>query len=229
MPIEMQSLDPIYKKNEWASAIPSLAFFAVGYQLFSRTPLLMLGFLGTESDVGLYSASTRAAEFIEFVYGAMTIAGASLFSSIHAGGDKNKLNSFTGHVVTLIFLITLPIYITLMVIAPWFLGLFGAEFVAGAFIMRLLLTSFFIGSIGGFVESKLTIMGYQRDIAIVVGFFAVLNIFLSYILIKKYDITGAAFATGASIILLKATLVGVFYKRSGIIALPFMYKLCAPK
>lgn len=221
LPDKIHDSKAIYKRSLWAGMLPPLAFFTIAYQLFSRTPILILGILVEPSKVGIYAVSTRASEFIECIYGAMTIAGASLFSTIHSRGDKDILYQFTNRVVTIIFLVTLPIYLTLMLAAPWFLSLFGAEFVKGVTVMRILLTAFFLGSICGFVESKLSTMGYQRAVAVVVGVMAIVNIVLSFILIRKFGLIGAAIATGISVVLFKAILVVVLYRRTGIVALPF--------
>lgn len=204
--------------------VPPLIFIGGAYHLLSRGDLLVLGIVGTSREVGVYSIVSRGAELMLFIYDAITLAGASLFSSIYVTGDYKELQRFTTLATKTILWISLPIFFILIGIAPWFLGLFGTEFVEGYGVMRLLTTTYFIGSLSGFVITMLYMTGHQRDVAIVMGVMAIVNLALSFLLIPWLGITGAAIASGTTLILLKGTLVIVLYKRVGIISLPFSFK-----
>ncbi|NKE73148.1 polysaccharide biosynthesis C-terminal domain-containing protein [Candidatus Manganitrophus noduliformans] len=224
MPYPVSASEPSYQKTEWLKMVPPLIFIGGAYHLLSRGDLLVLGIVGTSREVGVYSIVSRGAELMLFIYDAITLAGASLFSSIYVTGDYKELQRFTTLATKTILWISLPIFFILIGIAPWFLGLFGAEFVEGYGVMRLLTTTYFIGSLSGFVITMLYMTGHQRDVAIVMGVMAIVNLALSFLLIPWLGITGAAIASGTTLILLKGTLVIVLYKRVGIISLPFSFK-----
>lgn len=223
-PSPVRDAKPSYEKAEWMRMVPPLIFIGGAYHLISRGDLLVLGLLGTSRDVGVYAVASRGAELMLFIYDAITLAGASLFSSIYVSGDHEELQRFTTLATKTILWISLPIYFILIRIAPWFLGLFGDEFVEGQGVMRLLTTTYFIGSLGGFVITMLYMTGRQRDVAVVMGAMVIINLALSFLLIPWLGITGAAIASGATLVLMKGILVVVLHKRVGIVSLPFRLK-----
>ncbi len=87
--------------------------------------------------------------------------------------------------------------------------------------MRLLTTTYFSSSLGGFVIIMMYMTGHQRDVAKLMGVAASLNVALCFILIPRLGILGAAISSGASVVFLKAALVAVLHKRVGIVSLPF--------
>jgi O-antigen/teichoic acid export membrane protein len=221
MPNPVNACKPIYERGQWIAMVPALIFIGGAYHLLSRGDVLVLGAIGSSRDVGIYAVISRGAELMLFIYDAITLAGASLFSSIYVTGDHEELQRFTTLATKTIFWISLPMYFVLIWIAPWFLSIFGAEFVEGTVLMRFLLTTFFISGLTGFVHVMLYMAGHQLDVAVIMGIGAVINIVLSLTLIPYLGMTGAAVASGTSIIFLKGTLVFILYKRIGILALPF--------
>lgn len=213
----------IYERATWLRMTPPLIFVAMAYHVMSRADVLILGALGTTRDVGIYLVANRGAELMLFMYDAVTLSGASLFSSIYATGNMKELQQFTNLVTKSIFWISLPIYFLFILATPWFLGLFGEEFVQGAGLMRFLLTTFFLSSLAGFVNIMLYMAGHQRDVAVVTGIAASINIALSFGLIPWLGMLGAAIASGTSVVLMKWALVFLLQKRTGIISFPFRF------
>jgi O-antigen/teichoic acid export membrane protein len=225
LPAEIRGLEPSYDRRLWFGTIPPLVFSAVTYYLFSRADVLILGTLGSSREVGLYVVAGKGAELMTFVYEAMTIAGTSLFSAIFATGDRIELQRFTNLITQSIFWFSVPAYLLTMIFAPWFLRLFGPEFPAAAQVMRLLLTTYFVSIMGGFVLQMLYVTGNERPAAVVVGCAACLNVVLSLVLIPRYGMVGAAIASGASLVAMKAALVWVLYAKVGILSLPFRRRI----
>lgn len=211
-------------RGKWLEMIPALVVTALAYQLFSRGDLLVLGAFRSAQDVGIYAVASRSAEqLMMLVYTAASLAGPSLFSSIYASGDIKELQRFTTLVTRSIFWLSLPLYVALIIAAPYFLSLFGPEFVRGTQVMRLLTTTFFVGSFSGFVIIMLYNTGHQRCVAVGMAFMALFNIGLSFILVPRFGATGAAISSGTSLILLHAILVRELYIRVGIVSLPFSF------
>lgn len=224
LPEPVRTSGRTYEKSAWMAMIPPLIFSGSAYHILSRGDVLILGVLGTSRDVGIYVVAARGAELILFMYDAVTIAGASLFSSIYATGDMKELQRFASLVAKTILWVTLPVYVLFLAITPWFLGFFGPEFVQGTAVMRLLTTFYFLSSLGGFVIIMLYMTGHQRDVAIVMGTMTGVNIGLCFLLIPWLGIMGAGIAAGISLLLMHGTLVLVLYKRVGIVSLPFSLK-----
>jgi len=212
---------PRFERPEWNSMIPALIFVGISYNILSRGEIVILGIFKAPADVGVYTIANRGAELMLFAYEATTIAGASLFSSIYASGDLEELQRFTNLITRMILWVTLPVFVLFLVFAPFFLSIFGPEFVGGVPALRLLTVTYFISSLGGFVIIMLHMTGHQRDVAYSMAAVAVLNIVLAFILIPPFGIFGAAIGSGVSLIVLKGVLVIVLYKRVGVVSLPF--------
>jgi len=221
LPSSIRSVPPSYRRSEWLVMVPPLIFIGIVYNAVSRADILILGFFLTSREVGIYAIATRGAELMLFMYEAMTLAGGSLFSSIYATGNMNELQRFTNLVTRSILWSSLPVFIVFMAIGPWILSFFGAEFTEGAMVMRVLTTTFFVSSLGGFVIIMLYMTGHQKDVAIVMGLAGGLNVGLSFLLIPMWGMMGAAVASGTALLFMKGTLVLILYKRIGIVSLPF--------
>lgn len=208
-------------RDRWREMILPLVFSGAAYHFFYRGEVFVLGVLGTSRDVGLYAVASRAAEQLTLlVYTAVTFAGPSLFSSIHATGDKEELQRFTTLVTRTVLWASLPVYVIVMLATPWILAAFGHEFVEATSVMRLLVSAFFVGSLSGFVILELYMTGHQKDAAITMAAMAAVNVGLAAALIPSMGTMGAAVASAASLLLLHSTLVVLLYKREGILSLP---------
>src|SRR5581483_11719351 len=94
-PTSVRRARAVFKRSEWLRGVLPLVFSALAYQLLSRGDVLILGIMGSSRDVGLYTAASRGAELVLFVYTALTLAGASLFAALHAAGNRAELQRFT--------------------------------------------------------------------------------------------------------------------------------------
>lgn len=224
IPAPVRQAVPSYEKSMWLDMVPPLVFIGLVTHILLRASVIVMGIVSTTADVGIYTAASGAAGTIQFVEEAMMLAGASLFSRIYASGNTEELQRFVTLVCRAILGFTLPVYVVFMVGAPWIMGIFGDEFVRGAGVMRLLTTTHLLGNLGGFVMVMLYMVGRPRDVAVAVGFAAALSVVLSLLLIPKFGILGAGIASGVSLLLLKATLVVVLYKRVGVVSLPFRFR-----
>lgn len=222
LPQPARAAVPAYEKSAWMKMVPPLLFVGVAYQVMSRTDVIILGALATSREVGIYVAAIRSAEMLLLINTAITVAGASLFSSIYVSGDIQELQRFTRLMARAFLWTTLPVYAVFMVFTPFLLGLFGQEFVEGTTAMRLLLTAYFLQSLSGMDNVVMLYMtGHQMAVAVATGVMAVVNTGLCFLLIPPLGIIGAALAFGTSLLLLKGTLVVVLYKRVGVLSLPY--------
>ena len=221
LPVDVRRAESATDSAPWVAMMPSLVLTGLTFHLLSRADVLMLGLLATPRDVGVYTAASRGGESVLLFYDAVTLAGASLFSALSTRNNGAELQRFTSLACRLVMWTTLPLYVVLMLFAPWFLALFGAEFAGGVGVMRFLLTTYALSSLSGFVIVMLYIAGHQRDVAIVMSCLAPLTLVLALILIPRFGLMGAAIASGTSLVLLKATLVVVLYRRIGVVSLPY--------
>jgi len=224
LPVEILDARSTFDKQSWMSMVPPLIFIGGAYHIVSRGEVLVLGYLGTSRDIGLYNVASRVAELTQYMYEAMTIVGASLFSAIYASGDREELQRFTTLCAKTILWASIPALLVFYFAAPWLLRVFGPEFVEGIAVLRVLITAFFVSGLSGFVIIMLYMTGHQRDVAVVMGAMALSNVGLSFLLIPRFGIMGAAIACGTTVVLLKGILVAVLYRRVGVLSLPITIK-----
>lgn len=224
LPKQLKGVEPGYERADWLRMMPPLLLAGPAYQLLNKGDLLVLGALRPAAEVGVYAVASRAAEQLTTVfYTAAGLAGASIFSRIYATGDKEELQSFILLVTRSIFWLSLPLYAAVMVFAPTVLALYGSEFTAGAWVLRLLSTTYFVSTLSGFIIIMLYNTGHARDVAITMGSMALLNIGLSIFLVQKFGMFGAALSSGGTLVLLHGALVVVLYRRTGVLSLPLKF------
>jgi len=207
IPEQAKRARPQFRTREW---------ILVGYQmllitgfsiLLSRFDIIMLGTLSGTVDAGIYAAATRIAALILLVLNAINTIVAPLISQLYAQGRMQELQRMIAFAARIIFLITLPINLGVIVFGPWMLGLFGSGFISGYAALVILSVGQMINALAGSVGFITIQTGHQKVAAYVFGGSAVLNILLNFILIPAMGIVGAAIATAVTIVTWNSILV----------------------
>lgn len=155
---------------------------------------IMLGIWATESDVGIYSVVLKISTFSAFVLMSINSVSAPRFAQLHAKGDHEGLKKYTAHTAKIIFYSSIPIFLGIVILRDWLLGLFGDEFIIGS--MALLITmagqlfNVFAGSVGQF----LYMTGKQHIFRNIILTSTLINIVVCAVLIPLYGLIGSAIA-----------------------------------
>ncbi len=155
---------------------------------------IMLGIWSTESDVGIYSVVLKISTFSAFVLMSINSVSAPRFAQLHAKGDTEGLKKYTAHTAKIIFYSSIPIFLGIIFLRDWLLGLFGDEFIAGS--LALLITmigqlfNVFAGSVGQF----LYMTGKQHIFRNIILTSTLINVVVCAILIPLYGLLGSAIA-----------------------------------
>jgi O-antigen/teichoic acid export membrane protein len=107
---------------------------------------------------------------------------------------------------------------------PIMRSVFGEAFGRGAIALAILSTAQLVNAFTGPANSLLDMTGHQDDTlkAMIAGVLA--NVVLNALLIPRWDIAGAATATGTSLILWNVLLVVLVHRRLGLDAIIFRGK-----
>ena len=199
-------------------ALPFLLFGGI-LLINTRSDLIMVGLFLTSKEVGIYSVVVRLAELITFVlFAANTAAGPVIAKLFHSKDMKNLER--TVRLSTLgVFLLSLPIGIMLILFGKLGLGVFGQEFVEGYPVLIVLVCGQLINTATGITAQVLNMTHHQNDTAKALGVSAILNIVLNAVLIPRFGVMGAAYATSISLALWNVILIFVVYKRLGFYSL----------
>jgi len=164
------------------------------------TDTIILGVFRTEAEVGIFSVSLKVATVASMTLIAVNSMAAPQFAKFYGKKDMESLEKTVRHTTKLIFWTSLPALVIIFLMPTYILGFFGEEFKKGAVALLLLTAGQFINAISGSVGALLNMTGRQRVFQHIMLAATGLNIILNIVLIPRYGINGAAFASMISVI-----------------------------
>lgn len=160
---------------------------------------LLIGLLATATEAGIYAAATRYLLIGQFVQLAVVDVVQPAVSAALASGKAEDAQRVYQTGTTWQMALAWPAYLTLVVSAPVFLGLFGPPFAAGAPALVILGLAMLVATGCGPVDAVLLMGGRSAlSLANIAVAFA-LDIGLNLLLIPRLGITGAAMAWMAAL------------------------------
>jgi O-antigen/teichoic acid export membrane protein len=170
------------------------------FMVMNQTDTLMLGYMKQAEDVGIYHIASRIASATLFVLMAMGYRSAPLYAELYHAGRHEELKHLAQRTAKLMFWMTLPIVVVLLIGGNFVLGLFGDEFLAGYYALLFIVIAEFIHTISGSVGNFLNMTGHQKVFRNIILIGVSVNILLNVLLIPTYSYSGAAFASLISLI-----------------------------
>lgn len=168
--------------------------------IITQTDVIMLGNMLDSSQVGLYAMAMKLGMLSSFFLTAINTLAAPKFAELYHSQKFDDLKIVAQNSSKILFWVTLPLTLFFIVFGKYILGLFGEEFILSYSALVFLLIGQFVNAISGSVGNFLNMTGYQRLFNYIILFSAILNIILNLILIPKFGISGAAFASMISFI-----------------------------
>jgi len=185
-----------------------LAFASIMIGIYYNLDMVMLGYMKTESEVGIYNAAYKI-----FLLGIVPIQLVfSAFFPVLSRVGLNKSEEFIttiknyakftigSGIVAGMVLLSFPERIILIV--------FGENYLASAIPLSILAMNAIVISVNVFLGNPMMAWGKQKEYSMAITLGAVTNVILNFILIPKYSYIGAAFATLLSEV---AVFIGLFY------------------
>ena len=140
------------------------------------------------------------------LFGALIAPLGPLVAELHAGGDRAALQRVVGRSIRVVFLLTVPAALVMIVAGELYLKLFGDGFGEGHAALAILAVAqlAIIGT--GPVQMLLVMTGHQARVLPGTLYSLLANLALNMALIPRFGATGAACATAFSIVLWNAAL-----------------------
>lgn len=198
---ELSIASPTYKPRQWLRVALPLMFNRAFEMLLQQIDVLMLGALVGATSAGVYTAAAKTAMWTSFVLQSLNFVAAPAYSILHTQGDREGLQKVVAAVTLWIFAPSLVIAFTLFVFAQPILSVFGADFVAAQWPLRVLVIGLFIDVLCGSVSNLMIMTGNQNKLLLGSASSALINFILNAILIPKYGMVGAAIATSATLVI----------------------------
>lgn len=192
-PRAFRNTEAQYEPRYWLSmALPFLIADALG-TFFLNIDTILLGWLGTAEDVGLYQVGLRISALLLVLLGASNWVLAPWFSRLHETGETERLQRIVTRTTRAVFTATSFAYIVMVIAGKPFLALFfGSEFVAAYPVMLILGLGQVINVATGPVVNLLAMTGGQRELALATALVVMLSGGLCVVLIPTLGIVGAA-------------------------------------
>src|SRR2546421_3625754 len=189
-----------YEVREWLT-FASFNFLTtiIDTVLDSIDTILLAAFGVTEVAIGQYGAAIRLGNFIAMPLLSINNVFAPTIAELHSKGELQKLESMFKLMTRWSVMFSLPIFLMMVLFAPYLLALPGPGFVAA----WPLLVAFSVGSMinagTGAVGYMLLMTGYQRLSFLNSLVAVVVNIVLGILLTPRYGAIGTAISTGVAI------------------------------
>ena len=167
--------------------------------MMSWTDILVLGVWTDSATVGVYGVATRIAALTAFILIAVNSVTAPRFAAMYAQEDHRGLERLAQKSAGWMLLAVLPIVLLLLLFPEWILALFGADFVGGASLLRVLALGQLVNVAMGSVGYLLMMTGHERLMRNNIIFTAFVNLAGNLFLIPLYGGMGAAVSTAFSL------------------------------
>ncbi len=225
---EVASVRPVFETRMWIRVALPLLLIASFLIILSETDIVMVGALVGSREAGLYAAASKTASLVAFVLIAVNAIAAPMISAQHVNDEHVEMQNLVSRAARWIFFPSLAICLFLAVLSKPVLELFGSEFDAARWELVVLLAGQLVNAAAGSVGFLMILTGHQREAAWVYGWVAVAHIALNIIGILLFGAIGAAIATAFSFAVWNIWLYVLVVKRLDIHASVFSRSSAAP-
>ncbi len=176
--------------------IPFL-LFTFFISIYARIDMVMLRYMADFSAVGWYSAAYKFLEMAGILAVSLYLPAVfPVLSSLYKSADKAKFAEFFYKSLRIVFSISLLATVAIIFYAPLLVSVFFPEtFRPTVLALRILILVHILGTLSLLFNNLLFIQNKEKISLYIIIFSACLNIGLNFVLIPRYSLYGAAWAT----------------------------------
>ena len=169
--------------------------------LLTNTDILIISWMRSASDVGIYSAVIRIVQIFYLIPGIIQTTTLPAFSRL-AKSNTVKFRVAFEKTLGFIFLASVPLALGGMILGTQVMLLvFGGAYVTGSLALKVLMLSMMFDFPASVIAAAVFAYNHQKGLIISSAIAGVANVAFDLILIPRFGITGSAFATlGAQIL-----------------------------
>ncbi|MBP0016990.1 MAG: oligosaccharide flippase family protein [Cyanobacteria bacterium SBLK] len=198
---EIASASIIYNRREWFKVALPLLFHRAFREILRKMDVIMVGTLIGTEVAGIYNAAASTALWVSFMLVTVNLVVAPIFTRLYTQKDATGLQKVVS--ISSLWITWAAILVALLLIfaARPILGLFGSEFVAARWSLKILVLGQFTNALCGSVGTLLVMTGHQNKVLMVSSTCAIVNLVLDAIAIPLWGMNGAAVATTAALMI----------------------------
>lgn len=216
LPLEVKQVRPKFVVKQWFVAALPFMFLGTTQLINSRIDVIMLGGIEGVNAVGIYTVIVGITQLTTFIHHSTLSVLAPNLATLYSEGKLRQLEKLIQKSVLAVFLVSLFIGGTIVLLGNHLLLIFGSEFLLGRTAMNILILGQVFNALTGPVGLVLNMTGYQNYTAIATGISALLNVMLNFLLIPQFGINGAAIATTTSLVIINSIKVIFMQKKLNI-------------
>ena len=184
--------------------------------IVTNADVIMLGWLSSTKDVGLYAVAARLALLSSFFLQVTNASVSPKIAALYENGKINELEKMVQRITKGLGLLGLLQVIIFIVAGKLILSIWGTEFTNAYWILIVLGLGQLVNISTGAVGLLLIMCGYEKIQSRIAIIFMFLHLVLIFILINKYGAIGAAVATAITISLQNLIRLYFIKRRIGI-------------
>jgi O-antigen/teichoic acid export membrane protein len=221
VPEAARSAVPEYRMGEWARSAGPFVWMMGMNVVVTTADTLIMGLLQGPTSAGVYRVASQAAMLVTFPLTCLNMAVAPSIAVAYERRDYAELQTLAATTARTTVLAAVVVCLGLIAAGPFLLSLFGPAFAGGYPALVILAVAGVLNASAGAAGYLLIMTRYERQVAVVFGFAAVLDVVASFILIPRAGFEGAAIATAISILFLSGAFALLAWRKLGIHATAF--------
>lgn len=194
-----------FNKNIWRNVLAiswPLALAGVFGTIYSQTDSIMMGYFGQITQVGWYNAAYKIIGATLIPVGLISISFFPVFSKLFKE-SKEKLQKSWDYYMQLMILLSVPLVVGGMTLAPKIVDfIYDPSYFPSILAFQILLIMAALSYISNPFGQALIVSNQQKRLFWITLSGAIVNVGLNSILIPKYSLYGAAFATVITMLLI---------------------------
>jgi O-antigen/teichoic acid export membrane protein len=192
---------PTYESRKWLASILPFGLIAGMQVVNTQVDIVILGIFRTAHDVGIYRVAAQGATFVALGLTAVSMVAAPHIARFYATRDMGRLQKLATGGARANLALGLPGAVAFFVFGGVILKvIFGAAYAEGYVALAILSCAQLVRAGSGPLGPLLNMTGYERDNVKIAAAAAGCNLILNIIMVPELGMTGAALATGISMI-----------------------------
>ena len=184
----------LLKVKKYFPQASSLWLVSLMNQLIPWSPIIIIGFFGTASEVGLFNAAFRVSMLIHFISFLMQGIVSSHINPIIENNANSELIAITRKIFFGVLFIGVLLAFVISFMSGFIMSIYGAEFIAGKNILILLVLGQVINLVGSIVPPLLMMSGREKQYKTILFKTSAFSFFCNIVFIYLFGIVGAAWA-----------------------------------
>jgi len=194
------NLESIPLRSILGRSLP-MSVSSISFLIMQSIDVIFIGKFLEIRFAAYYAVAVKLTLMIALALSSVNAVYASKISELFALNDITSLKQHLKKASRLIFIITTPAILVLVLFSKTLLGYFGIEYQMASTALVILLVGQVFNALCGSVGMYMDMTGKQKIFQKIIVIALVVNIVLNWVLIPKYGMIGAAFATALSTIL----------------------------